>query len=202
MKIIILALFLFSTVSCIVKDDKTQFPGERSKFSGKKARVTPTIENASGTASTPSPTQTTPSTTTEALFFPFQFNSHHSSILLKSSDHQKISFSAEPSNFPLSLVAGFSGTVSLNTRNGIHYLSLTPRQGNSILHFELSETGTAVKTTNQAQVRQKQILMESNKPILFYITNNSELSLLCLDTSQLEKVFTVKKELPKASECL
>ena len=193
----ILALLLLA-VGCEYKKEREFRPGGRDKLTTPKTRLTPSTQTDINTAPV---TQTTSSPKAENLIFPIIPSSSHTVFLLKSSDYKKISFSAEPSVHPLSLLAGLSGTVSLKTSNGIYYLSLTPNQGNLILHFELSEAGTTVKTSDQAQVTQNQILMTSNKPILFYTTENSQVSLLCINTSGLEKILTIKKELPNTDKC-
>ena len=203
-------LVLLLTVGCLYnKDDEFQPPGGRDKLTKPKNRQSPAqtdinTDTTSQTANKPeidTTSQTSDSSDNESLIFPIIPSASHTSLLLKSSDYKKISFSAKPETHSLSLVAGLSGTISLKSRNGIYHLSLTPNQGNLILHFELSETGTNVKTSDQAQVSQNQPLLTSNKPITFYITENSEINLLCINTVGLEKVLTVKKDLPNIEEC-
>ncbi|MCZ0932878.1 MAG: hypothetical protein OXJ52_06990 [Oligoflexia bacterium] len=205
MKLISLFLVFVFTTGCVwTTEDESQFRGQRDKL--KKPKVRSTLGEKTDIVATPShppvaPKPSAPAPSAESLIFPLIPSASHSSFLLKSSDHKKISFSAKPDTHPLSLIAGLSGTVSLNTQNGVHYLSLTPSQSSKILHFELSEEGTTVETSNQAQVTQGQVLMKSNQPIVFYITENSETNLLCINTTQLETVLTVTKELPDTEDC-
>ena len=212
MKLISLCLLFSFAVGCVRFNEKTsRFPGQREKKTHKRTRLSPT---ASQVTAQPADTSqvadsavsanqnTVPKSDTESLIFPFRLSAGHNSLLLKSSDNEKISFSVKPDTQPFTLIAGLSGTVSLNTQNGTHYLSLTPNQGSQILHFELSEEGSAVETSDQAKVSQRQVLMKSNKPIVFYITENSEPHSLCINTSSIEKILTVVKELPETEACL
>ena len=197
---------MFAT-SCVwtKQNDNTNHPGQRSKLKKPKPRLSPKAKTDIAVTPNNSPAPLSPSApapAVESLIFPIIRSASHNSFLLQSSDHKKISFSAKPNTHPLSLIAGLSGTVSLSTQNGTHYLSLTPSQGRKILHFELSEDGTTVETNNQSQVTQGQFLMKSIKPIVFYIEENSEISLLCINTTQIEKDITVIKELPKTDNCV
>ena len=212
MKFLLLGLFIFS-ISCIrlPNEEGAQFSGGREK---KETRARNRVEQNPeiATAEEPSPVVETVGTTeapvnidkssSENLIFPFQLSSLHSSLLIKSSDHKKISFSVDPKHQPLTLLAGLSGSVSLNTSNGTHYLKLTPTNGNVTLHFELSEAGSTLQTKDKAQVSQGQVLVKSTKPILYYISSNSEISVLCLNTSGLEQIIKVVKDLPKTDKCL
>lgn len=212
----VFALFLF-TVACEFKE-KPEFspPGGRERLTTPKTRLTPTAPADTKTASVDqsipanqtAPTdqtnpanQTADSSKTESLIFPIIPSASHTSFTLKSSDYKKIIFSAKPSSHPLSLIAGLSGTISLKSSNGMYYLTLTPKKGNLALHFELSEAETTLNISDQAQVTQNQNLLTSNKPILFYTTENSKISFLCINTTGLEKVLTVIKELPDTDEC-
>ena len=166
-----------------------------------RSPVPPVVVKTTETAQPAVPGQKTPAAVPESLILPFEFNASHKSLLLKSADHKRISFSATPNTMPIRLVAGLSGTVSLKTQNGFHYLSLTPKQGSQTLHFELSESASTVETSDQAEVTQKQLLMTSSKPIVFYIQSNSEINVICLNTSGLEEVLKVVKELPDIDDC-
>ena len=193
------------------KTESNNFSGNRVKIKGKRARATPNKQKTVVKATTSPEQSADPQTASpqdnsepqvESLIFPFTLTSNHNSLLVKSSDNKKISFHAKPETEPISLIAGLSGTISLNTENGVHYLDLIPDKGDQTLHFELSEEGTTVEIQNQAQVSQSQILMKSNKPIVFYVKTNSEIDLLCMNTADLEERLTVVKELPDANECL
>ena len=206
MKRILLLCFLCSLliVACTRSNPETnRFPGQREKQTHKRTRLSPTVNQTTiQTATTPSTNQkTAPKPNTESLIFPFILSEGHKSLILKSSDNEKISFSVQPETLPLTLVAGLSGTVSLKKQNETYYLSLTPHQARQILHFELSEKDSVVETSDQAQVSQSQILMKSSKPIVFYITENSEFHILCINTSSIEKSLTVVKELSSTPAC-
>ena len=223
MRFLVLSLFIFSTGCVFFPDDeKSEFPGERGK---KETKPRKGVEQDKETINiTTNPTGTTlaeddeksdfsgerketinanptAESPSENLVFPFNVNTKHTLLLIKSSDNEKFSFSTQPSHPALKLIAGLSGTVSLQTNNGKHYLNLKSKSSNLVLHFELSVEGTTILTSNQAQVNQKDILMTSEQAILYYISSNSEIHALCLDTSDLEKIIQVRKEFPKISDC-
>ena len=205
MRLISLLFLLSLSTNCVRFDENdSKFSGGREKKDDRKPRLTQTHVNiqTTETAQQVASNQNAPASTSESLIFPIVPSANHTSFFIKSSDHQKISFSAQPDTQPLTLIAGLSGTVSLKTQNGMHHLSLTPHQGNKILHFELSETGAILATSDQAQVTQKQILIKSVQPITFYISSNSEIDVLCLNTASLEKSLKVVKELPNTEDCV
>ena len=203
------SLFILFTGCNFAPEEKNQFSGGREKMTKKRARETqenrspapPVVVKTTQTAQPAVPGQKTSATVSESLILPFKFSAGHKSVLLKSADHKRISFSAAPNTEPVRLIAGLSGKLSLKTQNGFHYLSLTPNQGSQTLHFELSESASTVETSDQAEVKQKQLLMTSSKPIVFYIQSDSEVNVICLNTSGLEKVLKVVKELPDTADC-
>lgn len=233
MKYISLLLLIIFSTSCIPSpEEESEFPGNRRQMRDKKPRglitskvddkpvnnlttqvlvqnTTPSDQNKPeglDQNTTPSHTLNTEQEDTplrEDFIFPFRLTNKHSSLILKSSDHEKISFSVKPETEPLALIAGFDGKVSLKKNNGIIYLSLTPHNNttNQVFYFELNEKESLVEVEDKSSVSEGQVLMLSPKAITWYVEENEQISVLCINTSQLEKVIEVVKELPKTEQC-
>ena len=205
MKIIVFLLSLSMTACIQVKEEQTAFRAGRNKLSAKKIRLTPKanslIVSKPADKQPSAPPTTGAQTLPEKIIPPFTLTPSHTVLFLKSDDYKKFNISVEPNTQPFNVVAGLSGTVSLRIENGTYYLSLTPNQGSKTLYYELSQTGTAVKTMDQAKVSQGQTLMTSLKPVVFYVKDRSDIQTLCFDIAHSDQTLTIKKELPNTDEC-
>ena len=199
MKLLSLLIIFIVAVNCSppVPEQKSQFSGGREVKTETKPRKPQHTESQINIDASPVQTaQAAQQTKADSSLFPFRLVEQHDILLIKSSDHKRISVSALPSTQAISLIAGFNGLVSLKTKDGIHYLTLTSGQTNKSLHFELSEKDSTVETSDQATVTQNQILMKSTKPIVYYISSDSKIHKLCLNLKSSGLNLQVENDLP------
>ena len=193
LKYLFLILFLFGFGSCVrAGDGLKHFVGDREKV-GTRARVT-TLNSEDDTDTTP-PAVTQP----EQFVFPFSLaDSQISSMSVSSSDNMHIRFFAVGGQ--LKLIASYSGLVSLDESQGL--LVLSPENpSNQRLHFKFQPEHSALAVGHQAQVKQKQLLLGSSKPIVFYLSLDGDKKEICFNLSGLEKEITVHKNFPENSNC-
>ena len=199
MKLVPLVLCLaFSACVKTTPEDSGRFKGERGKTSSKARKTTTTTKLDYLPPKIPD--SHTP--LAESLIFPIKANPKHTSFLMDSNDHKKITFSAEPSDQALNLVAMLSGNVSLTTENGKHKLSLSDSKNpeSKTFHFELSEKNTTFIISDGASVRQTDKLASTTSPIIFYVRNQGKLDIICLNNIQNAQMKIIKN-FPDHPEC-
>lgn len=139
----------------------------------------------------------------EELIFPVSYSSDHETLSLdpKDQEYTKVSISAKPKDYPLGLKAGLSGHLSLSTEGGVHTFRINPTKSNKVLHFELTEEDTILMSDDGQLVSQGDILAETTGPIIFYITHNGEITILCLAVNNQASNINVVKTFPDHPSC-
>ena len=193
----------FCIPSCINDaEDNRRFRGDRNKseLSGKRKRTTKFSEKESSQKENPQQASQENSNK-GALVFPFSLSSEHTAIkLLIDEEHEKITVSAEPKEKPISLIAGFSGELSVTTNAETHTIAIHSKN-NKILVFELSIENTKLLVANSVNIAQKEQIAESANPIVFYVKENEKLTILCLSVNKLSTTIKVIKNFTDHPDC-
>ena len=201
---------LFFLISCLEPESNSRFHGSRTKQKGAKERQRPnqeTEETAQAEtdlspqeATAPSPVQPAPQA--ESLIFPFVFKGEHVKVHLQPKEEQKkMLVSVEPGEIPVSLVAGFSGKLSLTENEESHILSVSPKNKDRVFFFELSKETTKLLVADGASVAQKAPIAESSKPVLFYIKKENQLTRLCFSVDQISTSVTIVQDYENHPDC-
>ena len=206
MPYILLFTACFFLTSCFVEsDNSTRFHGSRKKRSGttERQRIDQGPQEAkAGTSEAPIPDsakvsgkapQAQSSSQDEKLIFPFSFKSEHVKIHIEPREEQKkMLISVEPEEIPVSLMAGFSGTVFLKDETDHYLISVSPKNRKQGLFFELQKETANLLVEEGAVVSQGSSLAESAKPILFYVKKDDKLTRLCFSLKSSTNVAIVQ----------
>ena len=199
-----LIILCLSASSCIRdEEDNRRFHG-RNKLEQPEKRASPKKTTVFSEQKSPEDaTAPVSDSSKESLIFPFVLSSDHNALVFESIDNSayKASISAKPEEKPVRLVSGFSGRLSITTNNGLHTLTISSPTNNKVLYFELSEENTTLMSSNEVDVKQKQILAETTKPVAFYVKENGELTVLCFSFDNLSQKINMVKNFPEHPEC-
>ena len=200
--IIFLVILSFSLLSCPRTDeneeDNRRFRGGRTKIDHSTKRNTNKIRLA-----TAGEQSQQGSSDGSELDFPIIINpANHSDLSITSSDNKKLSIAVEPSEEPMTVVAGWSGQLSLSTENGVHTLTLSSPTNSKIIYLELTEENTDLRVSDGSNVNQRQVLAQTTSPLTFYVKEGEELALICFPIEELEKKINVKKKFADHRDCL
>ena len=197
----LLIALAFNLSSCLPEEeDSRRFKEGRSKREGSRKRTKrPTIvSDNQQPVNTASPTGESAS---ESLIFPVTLSSEHNSLSLQSSDSQKFTISAEPKEKPINLVASLSGTLSITTTENLHTLVLSSTTSSKILYAELTVENTTLLATNGSTLNQKQTIATTKNPIVFYVKENKELTVLCFSINKISEQVQVAKNFTDHPNC-
>ena len=187
---IFLGIVLLSGVACtgVSGDGLNRFRDGRGKTTTRDREQRSQLNSESGENSQSS----------ESFVFPFLVDKEQlTAMSVSSSDNIKFQFSA--TGGPLTLLASYSGLVSLS--EGL--LVLSPAQlPDYKLHFEFEQASSTVSTSNQAQVRQKQLLLKSTGTVGVYVTYQGTQYETCFNLAGVAEHITVNANLPEEQpEC-
>ena len=206
----LLIALAFSLSSCLKEEerkyeDEGRFQGGRTKQEQPKPRTplgtpskTTVVSDNQQPVNAASPTGESAS---ESLIFPVNLSSEHNSLSLQSSDNQKFTISAEPKEKPINLVASLSGRLSITTTENLHTLVLSPTTSSKILYAELTVENTTLLATNGSTLNQRQTIATTKNPIVFYVKENKELTVLCFPINKISEQIQVAKNFKDHPNC-
>ena len=181
---IVLLVFLLASLACtgVSGDGLDRFRDGRGK-TDTRARDQRTNLNSESAKSSSEP---------ESFVFPFLVDKEQlSSMSVSSSDNIQFRFSG--TGGPLTLLASYSGLVSLEEGQ----LILSPSElPDYKLYFQFQQEGSTISTSHQAQVKQKQLLLKSSAPIVVYVTYKGTKYETCFNLEGVAEHITVNKDLP------
>ena len=195
MKILFIPLFLFSLSlsSCGREEEASERRLRRPKLERSGQRERPSGDVSQQDPSTAG--QPAPAVRRENFVFPVSFaHSGHKTMVLTKPDPKgpEVSIFARPKKFPVALIAGLSGRLSITTEGKYYNVSIESAD-NRTLHFkELMIKHTNFIVSNGTNLKQRQQWATTKKPFIFYITKNGNLLDICISIES-EKIEIVKK---------
>ena len=191
--IFLLAVVAFFLTACS-DDDEQEPPRDRDRPADAAPPVVEVeIEGQVQVTSAPQAQETKP----EGLIFPLDLTDHEELHIDPKDD--KIQLTVTPKETPLRLIAGWSGSISLETKNSSHNLTLYSSQHNKKIHFILSEKDTTLKVSAGQSVQQGELLAETTHPILFSVSRDEHATNICLSVKNLSTKIKVFNNLPSSA---
>ena len=207
---IIFLLFFFSLPSCIIGGEEEEKSRKVSRREAKQARKREGRggQKAQNGKDKPvvSPPQEEGEKEEETLIFPVlpeRIDSEQVTLYLDQigEDYKKVSISAKPDGEQLRLIAGLSGHLSLDTVDKDIYTFTIKSLHKKNLYFELHEKYSIFAVAAGTEVAQKEVLAVTVKPIVFYVKENGDLSVLCLSVDSISPEVKVINNFPRHPAC-